>query len=322
MSVTSGFFNSVDGDRQYNAEQMSELFDGLILDGVYANVGNRFQVSLNSGPNFSVYVGTGRAWLGHTWILNDAPLSLTFASPHNLLTRIDAIVFKADRTTSVREGTIEIVQGTPASNPVRPTFTDTTEIHYMPIAYVTIRAGASDLKAADIASVVGLSECPYVKSPVSSFDVQELYDRWQTEWEAWTAEQQVTFTTWFEGLQDILDDDVAANLTRRMLAAESSITTIQATLEIVHSLSGVLNSDENTVSTSFTNMAIAFIVREGGVDDFIVYLARSRANSAGKYIMNAAGAPITGVSAAVSNSVLTITRTTSIGEFAYIIFYA
>ena len=34
MSLTSGFYNSLDGDRTYNAEQMSELFDGIINDGI------------------------------------------------------------------------------------------------------------------------------------------------------------------------------------------------------------------------------------------------------------------------------------------------
>ena len=29
MAITYGFFNSVDGDRKYNAEQMSTYFDGL-----------------------------------------------------------------------------------------------------------------------------------------------------------------------------------------------------------------------------------------------------------------------------------------------------
>ena len=29
-----GFYNSVNGDRLYNAQQMSELFEGLITDGV------------------------------------------------------------------------------------------------------------------------------------------------------------------------------------------------------------------------------------------------------------------------------------------------
>ena len=34
MAFTCGFFNSENGDRKYNAEQMSAIFDGIIADGV------------------------------------------------------------------------------------------------------------------------------------------------------------------------------------------------------------------------------------------------------------------------------------------------
>ena len=44
MSITSGFFNSVNGDRTYNADQMSTYFKGLIGSGVYENVGGALQV--------------------------------------------------------------------------------------------------------------------------------------------------------------------------------------------------------------------------------------------------------------------------------------
>lgn len=35
MAVTYGFFNSVNGDRKYNADQMSSYFEGLVTDPEY-----------------------------------------------------------------------------------------------------------------------------------------------------------------------------------------------------------------------------------------------------------------------------------------------
>ena len=49
MSVTSGFFNSFNHDRRYNAEQMSAIFDGIINDGVFANIGTAFAVQDGHG---------------------------------------------------------------------------------------------------------------------------------------------------------------------------------------------------------------------------------------------------------------------------------
>ena len=40
MSVTYGFYNSIKGDRKYNALEMSSIFDGIIVDGVYMSIGD------------------------------------------------------------------------------------------------------------------------------------------------------------------------------------------------------------------------------------------------------------------------------------------
>lgn len=39
MSVTFGFYNSKEGDRRYDAIQMSSIFDGIIQDGILQHVG-------------------------------------------------------------------------------------------------------------------------------------------------------------------------------------------------------------------------------------------------------------------------------------------
>ena len=42
MAITSGFYNSVNGDRTYDADQFGSLFDGIIAPGVFPNVGDKF----------------------------------------------------------------------------------------------------------------------------------------------------------------------------------------------------------------------------------------------------------------------------------------
>ena len=66
MAVTSGFYNSINGDRTYNAEQMSAIFDGIINDGVLANIGKVFQVRVSVSERGIVSVGTGSIVLGYT----------------------------------------------------------------------------------------------------------------------------------------------------------------------------------------------------------------------------------------------------------------
>ena len=57
MALTYGFYNSINHDRRYNATQMSQLFDGIINDGVFANIGTAMVVT--AGTGLTVTVGLG-----------------------------------------------------------------------------------------------------------------------------------------------------------------------------------------------------------------------------------------------------------------------
>ena len=90
MSVTSGFFNSIAEDRPSDAVQMSAIFDGVIRDGVLANIGTTFAVTAIEALTISV--GVGRSWFNSTWLFNDAPLLIGMPQSEVLLNRIDAVV--------------------------------------------------------------------------------------------------------------------------------------------------------------------------------------------------------------------------------------
>ena len=59
MSLEYGFFNSVGGDRKYNADDMSSYYQGLISDGVVNHYEDSMQVI--SGEGMNVIVSKGRA---------------------------------------------------------------------------------------------------------------------------------------------------------------------------------------------------------------------------------------------------------------------
>jgi len=64
LSVTYGFYNSVNGDRKYDAIQVSSIFDGIVKDGIFMSIGTSFRVKAASG--MTVNVGVGRAWFNQT----------------------------------------------------------------------------------------------------------------------------------------------------------------------------------------------------------------------------------------------------------------
>lgn len=162
MAVTYGFYNSVGGDRRYDAVQMSALFDGVIEDGVLQHIGTAFLVSAAGSLNVSI--GAGRAWFNHTWTLNDAALTLTATAASTVNPRYDAVVLEVNSSDAVRANTIKIVDGTPAASPVKPTMASTSTLHQYPLAYILRPKSSVSIVTGNIENVVGTAECPYATS--------------------------------------------------------------------------------------------------------------------------------------------------------------
>ena len=215
MAVTSGFFNSLNGDRKYNAEQFSALFDNLITDGVFMNVGTAFEVLASDTTENVVTVGIGRAWFNSIWVYNDALYPMTAQDPEVLLDRIDAIVIEINHNEAVRTGSIRWVYGTPSSTPVRPTLTNTDVVHQYPLAYVHRKASVTAITQADITNAIGTSECPYVTGILETQSIDKIVAQWESQ-----------FYNWFDGLEASLEGDVAANLASQVLDLQSRFQTL------------------------------------------------------------------------------------------------
>src|SRR6185369_1829889 len=134
MTVTYGFYDSLSGDRKYNAIQMGRIFEGMITDGIYDSIGTGFLVSPSSGMVLSV--GAGRAWFNFTWTLNDAPITVTIPTAEVALNRIDTVVLEVNSDTGTRANTIKVIKGTPASSPVAPTLSHTATLNQYGLANV------------------------------------------------------------------------------------------------------------------------------------------------------------------------------------------
>ena len=140
MALTSGFFNSIDGDRTYDALQMSQIFDGLIKDGIIKNWLDGLKVSAQTPAANTVVIGTGRAWFDHVWVNNDTPLQVNLSPAPTTYSRYDVIALKIDQTG--RMAGIEVFEGVPSATPVAPTVTSTATLKYYPLANVLRRKNA------------------------------------------------------------------------------------------------------------------------------------------------------------------------------------
>ena len=186
MSLTCGFYNSLNGDRKYDARQISRLFDGLITDGVYRSIGSVFAVSVNSGMILNV--AEGRAWFDHTWTLNDTVMTITLPEAHSVYTKIVAIIIRVDKTNRVNS--IVCKEGTAGSAPKKPTMDKTANLSEYPLAYVTIDPGVTEISPGKIEQVIGSSECPFVTGVVQGVSIDTLIRNWKDEFDILFAQME------------------------------------------------------------------------------------------------------------------------------------
>lgn len=214
MSTSCGFFNSLNGDRKYNATHFGHCFDGIILSGILASIGDCFIVKVASG--MSVNVGSGKAWYLGSWLENDADLPVEIEQSDVVLSRIDAVVMEFDMTENVRWNDIKVVKGKASSVPVRPALTNTKSVVQIPLAYISIRANASSISQSDITNVIGTTECPFVTGLLEVISVDKLLGQWQTQLDEFVAGEKADFLKWFDQMkadlvveQNFLDNWIA-----------------------------------------------------------------------------------------------------------------
>lgn len=183
MAVTYGFFDSVDGDRTYNADQISEYFLKLISNGVFATPADAMQVRAGEGMN--VYVTAGWGFINCKWIKNTSNYNLTLSASDLVLKRIDRVVMRLDPTN--RNIVLDIKQGTPAASPEAPELTrEEGGTWELSLAQIFINANTSAITQADITDERPDAElCGFITGLIQQIDAAELFAQFTAQFNFW-----------------------------------------------------------------------------------------------------------------------------------------
>ena len=279
MSVTYGFFNSLDGDRAYNADQMSKYFDGLVSNGVYESVGGALQVLASSGMN--VNVQTGRAIIDCKWFNSDAveTLAITAASP--ALNRYTAVVIRLDMTNRLME--LDTVDGTAASTPSYPALTNTSQIKEICLAMIYVAAGATAISQANITDMRASSLCGWVTGIVQQVDTSTLFLQWQTAYQAYYDAMTQQFQDWFNNLTQQLNVNTFVNAFKKHAVMDGSATSVTLNMTgytydpsdiIIVYINGLyeVEGTDYTLNTSVDPVAIVPVPTVAGTEiDIVIY---------------------------------------------------
>ena len=176
MAVKSGFYDSVEGDRTYNSNDMNAIYAGVRTDGVVEGELNEFKVV--AGAGMSVDVTPGLAIIRNKWCKNSAAVNLSLDTG-GTLARIDGIFLKAD--DAERQIVPVVVKGIESSAPVKPEPSNNPNTKYLPLAYVTVPAGATSggFTIENVKSYSGINAAPRVvlwenPNPDLEFGEQEV----------------------------------------------------------------------------------------------------------------------------------------------------
>lgn len=163
MAMKSGFFNSKNGDRKYNAEDIGRYFEHILSSGLFKNVTDCMKVVSAGGMNLTVMPGAGL--IDCHWFRQETPEVLTIGAANAALPRFDTVVVRLDTSDNVRSISLDIVQGTPAASPAETSPVRSESIHEFILALVYVPAGATSIAAENITDVRDNEwYCGYVRS--------------------------------------------------------------------------------------------------------------------------------------------------------------
>lgn len=236
-NVNAGFFDAINEDRTYSADDMNRPYRRLVSNGVFATpkgeASDDLQVfSANNGMN--VIVSAGNAIIGDKWFENPSDLIITISQNSEVLSRIDSIVAQVDKTQAGRVGNIVYRQGSASSNPVHPEINTEENIFELRLADIIISPSCVKVTQDLITDCRGSNECPWVTSLIYQVDTSTLYAQWQAAYQKYYEDQEAehdefftefkqamanffsqeenAFDTWFQQMKDQLSEDAAGNL--------------------------------------------------------------------------------------------------------------
>lgn len=202
------FWNSVNGDRLYDADVFSEWLRKFFTNGVFAN-----ELQVNASSGMGVTVGTGYVNINGKVRLFDTATSLTLATAGSTYPRIDTIVVECNYTD--RKITLKAVTGaysgdTPtATAPVR-----TAMAYQLVLAEIYVAAGATSITQSNITDKrTDTSVCGIVAGTVKGIDISQV-----------VAQMESSFGIWFDRMKGQLTTDAAGKLQTEIDSTIKNVT--------------------------------------------------------------------------------------------------
>ena len=284
-SVKCGFFDALNGDRTYSADDMNKPYSRVVADGVFATQQGTPSSDLQvvaAGSGMSVTVQAGQGIFGAKWFENTSAIIIPVPQNTALYGRIDSVIAQVDKRQSGRNGSIIYRTGTPASTPQPPALSSDANVAEYRIANVLVSPAATVITQSVVTDLRGTSACPWVTSLIQQVDTSTLwaqyaaafaeqYARFTDEYNAYKYQQQ---QDWSEFIQTLTDDlDVTMNVMEltNVHTATQNETTINIGIneynpatDILEVYINGLKADPTEYTKTATTITLATALQTGG----------------------------------------------------------
>ncbi|MET3658393.1 hypothetical protein [Sporosarcina psychrophila] len=207
MSIISGFFDSVNKDRVYNAEFLATFHSALVGNGIYPNPSNNLQVVERTLMTTTVKVG--KAWINGHFIINNEDFVIQHDMADGALSRIDRVVLQLD--TAGRMIDIVVKKGAFSSNPVAPVILRNVDFYELILADVRISAGQIRIIQSNITDQrLNKTLCGIVHGYIDQVDTTTIFNQYQSWFNDYSVTKASEFLTWQNQVTTALENWVDA----------------------------------------------------------------------------------------------------------------
>ena len=189
--MRSGFFNSIDGDRKYDADDISNYFLKLISNGVFATPANSMQIQAAGG--MKVKVTPGWAFINCKWLRLDNDYYITLDKADVKCNRVDRIVLRLDPSDEARNITIQVKKGDAQEKAYLKSLERVKNgVWELSLGYVWVHANATEIRQSNIVDERANTDvCGFVTGLIDQIDTTNLF-----------AQYNDSFKEFMEGLKN------------------------------------------------------------------------------------------------------------------------
>lgn len=185
--IQSGFYDSLNHDRVYSADDMNKPYSQMMIDGIFEG---GFAVEA-SGDSSDITIDAGQALLAGKWVEADATTADLSEYLTDMFTPV-SVILQVDMSTDVRGAAIIIRVGakTASDTPTYPALINTDTTKELRLADILLWPASPIIESGEVHDRRGGDECPYVKIKVGDTQIRETVEDVLEDHPEWTTTVQ------------------------------------------------------------------------------------------------------------------------------------